>query len=153
MRAVFQGDYISTLYTSYHPYLDISTLYHPYLDIIPPIMSRYASLSAVWSSFVIFPIAEKLENKLVAKIRSWKFGRRNSWPIRRRESGVKIIWKSGTFGSVPTKDMQTPPPQFWSQFHERCAMCWNEWKTITYLIFPIFIFRNIVKNSSKNDNL
>ena len=31
-------------------------------------------------------------------------------------------------GSVPTKDMQTPS-QKWSDFYERCGMCWIEWKT------------------------
>ena len=40
-----------------------------------------------------------------------------------------------------TKDMQTPPPQFWSDFYEWCAMCLNEWK----IKFPIFIFRVIAK--------
>jgi len=30
-----------------------------------------------------------------------------------------------------------PPPQFWSHFHERCAMCWIEWK----INFPILIFK------------
>ena len=37
-----------------------------------------------------------------------------------------------------------PPPtllQFWSHFHERFVMCWNEWEND----FPIFIFRVIVK--------
>ena len=41
-------------------------------------------------------------------------------------------------GSVPIKDMQTPPPtlQKWPYIHERCAMFWNDWK----INFPIFIF-------------
>ena len=30
-----------------------------------------------------------------------------------------------------------PPPQFWSHFYERCAMCWIEWKII-YQILPIY---------------
>ena len=29
------------------------------------------------------------------------------------------------------------PPQKWSDFHERCAMCWNEW----YINNVIFIFK------------
>ena len=33
------------------------------------------------------------------------------------------------------------PPQFWSQFQERCAMRWNEWKNN----FPILFFWVIVK--------
>ena len=33
--------------------------------------------------------------------------------------------------------MQTSPfPQKWPYLHERCKMCWNEWK----IHFPIFIF-------------
>ena len=33
----------------------------------------------------------------------------------------------------------TPPPQFCSHFHERCAQCWIEWK-YNYIIFAIFIY-------------
>ena len=40
--------------------------------------------------------------------------------------------------------MHTSPPQFCSHFYERCAMCWIELK-INFTIFPIFIFRVIVK--------
>ena len=40
------------------------------------------------------------------------------------------------FGVFPTKDMQTPPPNFSSHFNRRCAMCWIEWK----FNFPIFLF-------------
>ena len=43
-------------------------------------------------------------------------------------------------GPVPTKDLQNPPsPQKWPPLHDRCAMCWNEWK-IRFQIFTIFIF-------------
>jgi len=38
--------------------------------------------------------------------------------------------------------MQTPshpPPKFWSHCHERCAMCWNEWK----IHFPFFSFSEL----------
>ena len=33
-----------------------------------------------------------------------------------------------------------PPPQKWTNFPERCAMCWSEWK----INFPIFISQVIV---------
>ena len=52
-------------------------------------------------------------------------------------------------GSVPTKDMQTLPPQFLSHFHERCAIGWIELEKKTKKNSPIFIFRVIVKNSSQ----
>ena len=39
-----------------------------------------------------------------------------------------------------------PLPQFWSHFHERCAMCWTHEKNDFKI--PIFIFR-VIKNSSK----
>ena len=46
--------------------------------------------------------------------------------------------------------MQTPPPSppFWSSFYGWFAVCWNEWNII-FPILLIFIFRVIVKNSSK----
>ena len=47
------------------------------------------------------------------------------------------ILDSGTFEP-------SPPPQFWSHFHERCVMRWNGWKN-NLPIFVIFIFRVIVK--------
>ena len=28
-----------------------------------------------------------------------------------------------SLGPVPTKVMESPPPQFWSHFHGRCAIC------------------------------
>ena len=56
---------------------------------------------------------------------------------------LKIIWnvckknfiKSGakknsirTVSQLMTSKPPLPSPQFWSHFHVRCAMCWNEWK-------------------------
>ena len=38
------------------------------------------------------------------------------------------------------KPPSPPSPQKWSDFYERCGMCWNE-RNIIYQIFPIFIFR------------
>ena len=32
------------------------------------------------------------------------------------------------FGFFPTKDMQTPPSQFWCGFYGWCGICWIEWK-------------------------
>ena len=46
-------------------------------------------------------------------------------------------------GYIPTKDMQTPTPQYCSRFNERCAKCWIELK-INFSIYPILIFRVIV---------
>ena len=39
-------------------------------------------------------------------------------------------------GLVPSKDMQTPSPQMWSDFNEWCGMCWIERK----INFSIYIF-------------
>ena len=63
---------------------------------------------------------------------------------------MTYVLSNKKLGSVPTKDMWTPSPQFWCHFHKRCTMCWNEWK----INFPIFIFRCRHKNdhNSKNEN-
>ena len=51
---------------------------------------------------------------------------------------MNFFWASQKIGDVPSNDMQTFPPTYqkWLYLHERCAMCWNEWKTN----FSIFIF-------------
>ena len=49
------------------------------------------------------------------------------------------------FGSVPSRDMQTP--QFCSHFHERCTQCWIEWKTI--FRFLDSYFSSYRENASK----
>ena len=45
-----------------------------------------------------------------------------------------------SLGPVPSKDTPPPPFQKWPYLHERCPLCWTEWK----INFPIFIFRVMV---------
>ena len=52
----------------------------------------------------------------------------------------------------PTKDMQTPSPQFWSGFYERCAMCWIEWKPIFRFLFFELSWTIHRKLGYKNDH-
>ena len=40
-------------------------------------------------------------------------------------------------------DPHPTPTQKWPSLHERCGMCWIEWKNL-FQIFPIFILRVMV---------
>ena len=42
------------------------------------------------------------------------------------DASVVCVFIVVSIGPVPSKDMQTPPPQKWPSLHKRCAMCWNE---------------------------
>ena len=57
------------------------------------------------------------------------------WSLR-----ITGCFRNSYLGPVPTKEMQIPPPQFCSHFHETCWMCWNEWK----INFPLLLFRVMV---------
>ena len=96
--------------------------------------------------YQIFP---NFSSCVIGRQRWSPFGKKNDSKVAKMQTDLTMIFCINDFccaiwlilyfyplGYLPTKDTQTPSPQFCSRFNEICAICWIERK----FNFPIFIF-------------